>query len=95
MSAAARQPMDDPQDGLFDSEIDNDVLETTNRPTTRPERRPLHGAAQAHLAELELDADTVIRCGRFRIKTTTIPAKSVSFETDPSTRTTISLLDEV
>lgn len=52
-----------------------------------------HDAAKGKLDALELGEDSVVRCGRFRIKVKRVESRSVSFETAASRRTTISLID--
>lgn len=53
-----------------------------------------HEAASAEIAKLELPDDTPVRAGRFRITRSAISARSVSFETKPTTRVTITYLGD-
>lgn len=50
---------------------------------------------KALLGEHDIEDDTAVRIGRFRITKKAVPSRSVQFETDPtSSRITISLLPE-
>lgn len=53
-----------------------------------------HEAASAEIAKLELPDDTPVRAGRFRITRSAVSARSVSFETKPTTRVTITYLGD-
>lgn len=50
--------------------------------------------AKALIANHELADDTAARIGQYRISKKAVPARSVQFETDPSSRITISLIHE-
>lgn len=49
--------------------------------------------AKAAIARLELPEGGVARVGRFRITRTVVPARSVSFETEATSRISIGLVD--
>lgn len=53
-----------------------------------------HEAAKAELARFELDEDTALRVGRFRITKTVIAAKTVTFETKASDRVSINVIGD-
>jgi hypothetical protein len=53
-----------------------------------------HEAASAEIAKLELPDDTPVRAGRFRITRSAVSARSVAFETKPTTRVTITYLGD-
>lgn len=50
--------------------------------------------ARALLDEHDLRDGDVVRCGQFRITKKAVPSRAVTFETDPTSRLTISLLPE-
>jgi len=51
--------------------------------------------ANAEIAKLELPADgRAVRCGRFRITRSSVSARTVQFETKPTTRVRITVLGE-
>lgn len=102
-AAAAAQAAPDAQDGLFDQVIDNDLLERAldKREAVKAAKgkalkafKEADALAKAHLAELELDDDTTIRVGRFRIVSKSVPSRAVSFETQPTTRLSIGVIAE-
>lgn len=93
----------DPQDGLFDTVLEDADLEAAleERERKRQDKsiatgryKEAHDAAKAKIGSLELEDESVVRCGRFRIKTAKTAGRSVSFETSPSSRLTISLLKD-
>jgi len=99
---AHRTPEPDDQDGLFDQVIENDLLVQAleNREAAKTRKRAAaskfqdaHDSAKGMIDTLDLDDETVVRCGRFRIKLSKTAARSVAFETSGSKRLTISLLD--
>ena len=100
-SAPAAAP--DAQGGLFDQEIENDLLERAlekrqaakeaNAKTAKVWKEA-NDQARGIISSLDLEEDTVVRCGRFRIKFSSVEARHVSFDTEPTTRTTIALLPE-
>jgi len=106
MSAARSD--EDPQDGLFDNVIENQVLEKAlerrqaakdARSTAQGNYKQADDQAKAQLLALDLpdpepDEPVTIRCGRFRIRIARVPSRSVAFDTDETRRTTISLLGE-
>lgn len=102
--AAARQTSadPDPQDGLFDEVLENEILAAAlERRQAAKEKRAdaakrytdADQAAKGIIAGLELEPDVTARCGRFRIRSRTIPARHVEFDTDPSVRLRIDLLE--
>lgn len=52
-----------------------------------------HKAVVAEIDKLQLPEGGALRVGRFRITRTAVPAKSVSFDTEATSRLTISLFD--
>lgn len=100
MAATRRNVKDDPQDGLFDEVIENDVLERALERRQAKKERQSSAAEEFRKADEaargllpELDPDTVARCGRFRISVKRRKGRSVSFETEEKTQTTISALE--
>ena len=51
-------------------------------------------AAQVEIAKLELPEGGAARVGRFRITRSSIPARSVTFETKPSSRVRIAVIGD-
>ena len=101
MSASRNQVDETAQDGLWDQEIKNDVLEKAlERRQVAKEKVAKAGAdlkkadesARALIPELEVDQ--VARCGRFRITVKRRSGRSVSFETEPKITTSIGLFEE-
>lgn len=93
----------DDQDSLFDQVITNDLLEAAleRRQTAKNKNavtaralKEANDAAKGMLAGLDLEPDTVARCGRFRIKTSSTPERHVEFDTAAGSQTRISLLGE-
>lgn len=93
----------DAQYGLFDQVIENEELEAAleEREKVNNSRKALNAKfktadteAKGLISALDLSADDVVRCGRFRIKLSEVAGRSVAFETDPAERLTISLLDD-
>jgi hypothetical protein len=91
----------DPQDGLFDNVIENDVLEKalerrqTAKEKVGTDRASYKKADEAAKALLpDIDPDQIVRCGRFRIRVIRRPARSVSFDTEEKLTTSISLIEE-
>lgn len=93
----------DAQDGLFDQVVEDADLEAAlearekqrqDRAVINARYKEAHDKVSGKLEALELDEESVIRCGRFRIKTSRVPSRSVAFETSPSKRTTISLIGD-
>ena len=50
--------------------------------------------ADVEIEKLELPDEGAVRCGRFRLTRTTMPARSVSFETASKSRVRISLIGD-
>jgi len=93
----------DPQHGMFDREVeDGDLIaalerrEKTNqaRKAAAAKHKEQHEKVVALLAGFELGDEEIVRAGRFRIKMSRTEGRSVSFETSPSRRMTISLLGD-
>lgn len=53
-----------------------------------------HEAAKVEIEKLELPDDTPVRAGRFRITRSAVSARSVAFETSPTTRLNITYLGD-
>lgn len=92
----------DPQNGLFDKEFDDTNLEQLL--DKREEKKTKRGAAnkafkeadeqaKARLEEFELADGEVARVGKYRIEKKATAARSVSFDTSPSSRLNIKLFD--
>jgi hypothetical protein len=84
MGAAAARAEPDDQDGLFDQVIQNDVLAQAleKREKARLAKAKAtktyteaHEAAKGQIDALGLDAETVVRCGRFRSASRSVPAR--------------------
>lgn len=56
--------------------------------------KTLDDLAKEKLDELGLDDGTVLRIGRYRVRKTAVPSRSVAFETEPTSRLTIGVADE-
>lgn len=93
----------EPQTALDEQEIDNprllEALETRqdrkeNVKIARKVFKESDDTAKALLGEHDLQDDQAVRVGRFRITKKAIASRSVQFETDPTSRLTISLLPE-
>ena len=91
----------DAQDGLFDQIIEEGDLEAVLE--EREQRKVARGnaakrfkekdtEARAFINQLGLGEDATVRCGRFRIRVTRTPGRSVAFDTAPGTRMTITPL---
>lgn len=102
-AAAAVKAAPDPQEGLFDQVIENDVLERAleKRETARVAKskvaatyKEAHDQAKGIISTLELGDETVVRVGRFKITKAPVAERHVSFDTAPTSRLTISLLGE-
>lgn len=95
-------PAGDPQDGIFDKQINDDSLETlldkredlkTERKAAQAAFKEKDDAVKARIAEFELADGEVARVGKYRIEKKATASRSVSFETSPSSRLTIKLFD--
>lgn len=93
----------DPQQGMFDREVeDGDLIAAlekrhkTNeaRKAAVAKHREAHDKAKALIDAYELGDEEIVRAGRFRIRMSRSEGRSVAFETAPSRRMTISLLDD-
>ena len=104
MAAAARANAEpDAQDGLFDQVLEHELLEAAlerrqaakdkNAVTARA-LKEAHDAAKGMVAGLDLAPDSVVRCGRFRIKTSSRPERHVEFDTSAGVQTRISLIGD-
>jgi hypothetical protein len=92
----------DDQQGLFDQVIKNDELETAleEREKKNNSRKAVTAAfkeadakAKGIIATLDIEPDTTIRVGRFRITKSSVEGRSVAFETEPTERLSISTVD--
>ena len=92
----------DQQIEIFEETIENTDLERVleERETVKARRAAVGGEfktvndrAQSLIHELELEPDTIIRCGRFKITRRTIQARAVAFETETGERITITPFD--
>jgi hypothetical protein len=92
----------DAQDGLFDQVVEDAGLEKLLR--VREQKREAKSDAAAafktadakvkdKLGDFELAVGEVARCGPYRIEHKRLKSRSVSFETEPSSRFAISLID--
>lgn len=95
---ARNAPAEDPQDGLFDKEFDDTNLEQLldKREAAKEKRGKAQKAfkeeddkVKARLSEFELADGEVARVGKYRIEKKALPPRSVSFDTDPSSRLNI------
>lgn len=93
----------DHQQGMFDREVeDGDLISAlearetlnTKRKDAAAKYKEQHDKVKGLLAGYELGDEEIVRVGRFLIKNSRSEGRSVSFETSPSVRTRISLLDE-
>lgn len=66
----------------------------TDVKTARKAYKTADDTAKALLGEHDLEDGQVARIGQFKITKRAIPSRSVTFETDPSSRLTISLIPE-
>jgi hypothetical protein len=92
-----------PSRALDEQVIDDDALENALEERRRlqvlsSEHRKAfeeaHEAAGVEIAKLELPDGHAVRCGRFRITRSTRAGRSVSFETQTSSRVRITLLGD-
>jgi hypothetical protein len=93
----------DPQQGMFDREFeDGDLIaalekrEKLNKTkkAAAAKYREQHDVVKGMLDGFQLGDEEIVRVGRFRIKMSRTEGRSVAFETSPSRRMTISLLDD-
>lgn len=94
---------DDPRQGLFDREVeDGDLISALEEREKRNKSRKAvtakykeqHDKVKGMLDAYQLGDEEMVRVGRFRIKMSRSEGRSVAFETSPSRRMTISLLDD-
>ena len=92
----------DAQDGLFDQAIKNGDLEAAleereKRNNSRKELarqfKEAHEKVGLLLAPLDIKPGTTIRVGRFRITKSAVAGRSVAFDTEPTERLSIGLID--
>lgn len=93
----------DHQHGMFDREVeDGDLISAleerekrnAKRKDATAKYREQHDKVKALLDGYELGDEEIVRIGRFRIKMSRTEGRSVAFDTSPSRRMTISLLDD-
>lgn len=93
----------DAQDGLFDQVVEDeglsDLLEERERRRVKAAKakadlKEKADVVKARLDALELEPGTVVRCGRFRVKTTRVEGgKDVEFTTVSRIQRSIKLID--
>lgn len=100
MATAAKN---DPQTSLYETTIDDptveELLEARDKAKSSAQAvskkyRDADQAAKAALNTLDLGSDAPVRIGRFVVVVKDVPARTVAFETNPTTRINISPLDE-
>jgi hypothetical protein len=93
----------DPQEGMFDRVVeDGDLIAAlekreklnASRKATAAKYKEQHDVVKGMLDGFQLGDEEIVRVGRFRIKMSRTEGRSVSFDTSPSRRMTISLLDD-
>jgi hypothetical protein len=93
----------DPQEGMFDRVVeDGDLIaaleerekRNRSRKAVTAKYKEQHDKVKALLDGFELGDEEIVRVGRFRIRMSRSEGRSVAFETSPSRRMTISLLDD-
>lgn len=97
--AAVADPQTSLDERLINAPPLEQALETREKrkaslKAVRAEYREADEMAKAQIAEFDLSDGEVARCGRFRIAKKRVQGRSVSFETDPTSRLQISLIDE-
>lgn len=94
---------DDPRQGLFDRVMeDGDLIaaleerekRNNSRKAVAAKYKEQHDKVKAMIDAFALGDEEVVRAGRFRIKMSRREGQSVAFETSPSRRMSISLLDD-
>jgi len=60
----------------------------------RSEARKADDAARSRIEALDIEIDAAVRVGRYRITRKSVAARAVSFETSPSDRIVIALLED-
>lgn len=91
----------DPQDGMFDQVIDNELLiaalerrHAAKGKLAQPQKayKEADEAVKGIITTLELDPTAVVRAGRFRIKSRVVEPGHREFDVGGSTTLTISLI---
>jgi hypothetical protein len=91
-----------PQASLYETTIENAPLEAAleeretlkaRNATARKKYKDADDRAKTLAGELDLDDDTPTRVGRFLLTRTAVAARSVSFDTDPTSRLTIRTIE--
>lgn len=94
---------EDPQTAIDEIELTNprllEALQTrqdlkADVKTARKAYKQADDTAKALLGEHDLQDGQVARIGQFKITKRSIPSRTVNFETDPTSRLTISLIPE-
>lgn len=102
-TAPANSAASTPQTALDEKPIDSPELEALidkreERKATKKEAtaafKEMDDAVKARIAEFDLPEGEVARCGKYRIEKRPTKGRSVSFETAPSSRLTISLFED-
>lgn len=89
------------QTSLYETTLDNPELEELLERRERAKAakgkanktfKEADGATKDAIGKLDLGIDAPVRCGRFVIRFSPVPAKNVAFTTDPTTQLKISPL---
>jgi hypothetical protein len=92
-----------PQASLYEATIENaeleQALEDRERQrnavaSSRKRFREIDDRTKLLVADLDLGDDAPVRVGRFLITRTAVAARSVAFDTEPTTRLTIRTLED-
>ena len=104
VSQRAQDPIVDPQDGLFDQIVEDPSLEMAleRRQLAKEARdaadseksrfKDADAAAKGLIAALELEPDTIVRVGRFRLKYQHRDGSHVEFDVAARNQLSISLI---
>lgn len=93
----------DAQDGLFDRIVEDPELEAllderakrgAAKKVANAKFKEKHDAVKTRVEELNLEDDSIVRCGRHRIKVVRTAVRSVSFETGGTRRMYFSELSD-
>lgn len=90
------------QTGMDETETDNKILSdllekrlrlSDDKAEVTKAYKEAHKAAVAEIDKLDIPGGQAIRIGRFRITRSTVAARHVEFDTDPTSRLTIELFN--
>lgn len=96
-------PQVDGQDGLFDKIVENSELEESlearekakaSKSAVTAKFKEADEKAKGLISDLDIGLDDVVRVGRFRLQKSKVDGKTVTFDTEPSERLTISPIDD-